>query len=65
MRFFAANYGSPSSKLKVQVVYNGGVGGLLSIVTKLLNLSDVGYVTAGLPGSPRRRSGCSAARCRS
>ena len=45
MRFFAANYGSPKSKLKVQVVYNGGVGGLLSFVTKLLKLSDVGYVT--------------------
>ena len=52
MRFFAANYGSPSSKLKVQVVYNGGVGGLLSIVTKLLNLSDVGYVTAGSAWQP-------------
>jgi len=52
MRFFAANYGSPSSKLKVQVVYNGGVGGLLSIVTKLLGLSDVGYVEAGSAWQP-------------
>jgi hypothetical protein len=52
MRFFAANYGSPSSKLKVQVVYNGGVGGLLSIITKLLGLSDVGYVEAGSAWQP-------------
>ena len=52
MRFFAANYGSPSSKLKVQVIYNGGVGGLLSFVTKLLTLSDVGYVTAGPDWQP-------------
>jgi hypothetical protein len=52
MRFFAANYGSPSSKLKVQVIYNGGVGGLLSFLTKLLKLSDVGYVTAGTNWQP-------------
>jgi hypothetical protein len=52
MRFFAANSGSSSSKLKVQVIYNGGVGGLLSIVTKLLKISDVGYVTAGQDWQP-------------
>ena len=52
MRFFAANYGSPSSKLKVQVIYNGGVGGLLSFLTKVLKLSDVGYVTAGTAWQP-------------
>ncbi len=52
MRFFAANLGSSSSKLKVQVIYNGGVGGLLSIVTKLLKISDVGYVTAGPAWQP-------------
>jgi hypothetical protein len=52
MRFFAANLGSPSSKLKVQVIYNGGVGGLLSFVTKLLKLSDVGYVSAGSAWQP-------------
>jgi hypothetical protein len=46
MRFFNVNTGDPSSRLKVQVLYNGGVGGLLSIVTKLLKISDVGYVTA-------------------
>ena len=36
----------------MQVIYNGGVGGLLSIVTKLLKLSDVGYVTAGSAWQP-------------
>ena len=55
MRFFAANAGSPSSKLKVQVIYGGGVGGLLSLVTKTLALSDFGAITAGpawQPSSP-------------
>ena len=55
MRFFAANLGSPSSKLRVQVIYRGGVGGLLSLVTKTLALSDFGTVTAGptwQPSSP-------------
>jgi hypothetical protein len=47
MRFFTANAGSSSSRLKVQVIYNGGTSGLLSIVTKLLGLSDFGYVTSG------------------
>jgi hypothetical protein len=47
MRFFTKNAGNPASLLKVQVIYNGGVGGLLSIVTKLLKISDVGYVAAG------------------
>jgi hypothetical protein len=46
MRFFNLNTGDPSARLKVQVLYNGGVGSLLSIVTKLLGVSDVGYVTA-------------------
>jgi hypothetical protein len=46
MRFFARNVGDPNARLKVQVLYNGGVGSLLSIVTKLLGLSDVGYVNA-------------------
>ena len=45
MRFFVRNTGNPASRLKVQVLYNGGVGSLLSIVTKLLGISDVGYVT--------------------
>ena len=52
MRFFAANAGSPSSRLKVQVLYNGGTSGLLSLVTKLLGLSDFGYVNAGSAWQP-------------
>jgi hypothetical protein len=47
MRFFAKNAGDPNARLKVQVIYNGGVGSLLSLVTKLLGISDVGYVKAG------------------
>jgi hypothetical protein len=47
MRFFASNAGSSSSRLKVQVIYNGGTSGLLSAVTKILGISDFGYVNAG------------------
>ena len=57
MRFFVANAGSPSSKLKVQIVYGGGVSGLLSLVTKTLGLSDVGYVTAGSAWQPSAEVG--------
>jgi hypothetical protein len=46
MRFFAANAGSPSSKLKVQVIYNGGTSSLLSLLTRILGISDFGYVSA-------------------
>ena len=52
MRFFVANSGDPDARLKVQVLYNGGVGGLLSLVTKLLGISDVGYVTANSAWQP-------------
>jgi hypothetical protein len=52
MRFFAMNKGLTSSKLKVQVIYGGGASGLLSLVTKTLGLSDVGYVTAGPAWQP-------------
>jgi hypothetical protein len=52
MRFFAANQGSASSRLKVQVIYRGGVGGVLSLVTKTLGLSDFGYITAGRAWQP-------------
>lgn len=52
MRFFARNAGSSSARLRVQVVYNGGVAGLLSILTKTLGLSDLGYVTAGASWQP-------------
>ena len=52
MRFFAANSGSSTSRLKVQVIYQGGVGGILSLVTKTLGLSDFGYITAGRAWQP-------------
>lgn len=52
MRFFTVNQGSSSSKLKVQVIYRGGVGGVLSLVTKTLGLSDFGYITAGRAWQP-------------
>lgn len=52
MRFFAANSGLSTSRLKVQVIYRGGVGGILSLVTKTLGLSDFGYVTAGRAWQP-------------
>lgn len=51
MRFFAANGGSPS-KLKVQVLYRGGVGGLLGSLGSLLGVADVGYVSAGPAWQP-------------
>jgi hypothetical protein len=52
MRFFAANQGSSSSKLRVQIIYGGGVSGVLSLVTKTLGVSDYGYVTAGSAWQP-------------
>jgi hypothetical protein len=57
MRFFVANNGDPNARLKVQVVYNGGVGSLLSLVTKLLGISDVGYVNAGAAWQPSEQVG--------
>jgi hypothetical protein len=57
MRFFAANKGLASSRLKVQVIYGGGVGGLLSLLTKTLGLSDFGYVTAGPEWQPSQPVG--------
>jgi len=52
MRFFAANGGSSSSRLKVQVIYNGGTSGLLSLATNILGISDFGYVSAGARWQP-------------
>lgn len=57
MRFFAANAGSSSSKLKVQIIYGGGVSGLLSLLTKTLEISDFGYVTAGAAWQPSAEIG--------
>ena len=52
MRFFAANAGSSSSRLKVQVIYNGGTSGLLSLATSILGVSDFGYVSASAGWQP-------------
>jgi hypothetical protein len=52
MRFFTANAGAPTARLKVQVLYNGGVGSLLGTVGKLLGLAEVGYVTSGAAWQP-------------
>jgi hypothetical protein len=52
MRFFAQNTGSSKSRLRVQVIYSGGVGGLLGSVGKTLGVSDLGYVTGGSTWQP-------------
>jgi hypothetical protein len=52
MRFFAANAGNSASRLQVQIFYNGGVGGLLGGVGKLLGLSEYGYVSGGPAWQP-------------
>ena len=52
MRFFVANAGDPNATLRVQVLYNGGVGGLLGSVGKLLGVSDVGNVRSGAAWQP-------------
>lgn len=57
MRFFAANAGSSTSRLRVQVLYRGGVGGLLGSLGSLLGLADVGYVSAGSAWQPSEAVG--------
>ena len=52
MRFFTSNAGASTSRLRVQVVYAGGTGGLLGSVGKLLGVADVGYVTSGSAWQP-------------
>jgi hypothetical protein len=52
MRFFAANLGAPSARLKVEVFYNGGIGRLLGGVGRLLGLSEFGYVSSGPAWQP-------------
>jgi hypothetical protein len=52
MRFFAANSGAASARVKVQVLYNGGVGSLLGSLGGLLGLSEVGYANSGAAWQP-------------
>jgi hypothetical protein len=52
MRFFAANAGASQATLRVQVIYNGGVGSLVGLVGKTLGVSEMGSVTAGSVWQP-------------
>jgi hypothetical protein len=52
MRFFTSNRGASTSKLRVQVLYRGGVGALLGTTGTLLGLSDARYVTSGAAWQP-------------
>jgi hypothetical protein len=52
MRFFAANAGAASSKLRVQVVYSGGVGALLGGLGQTLGVSDKASEGAGAAWAP-------------
>ena len=52
MRLFVANDGAASSRLRVQVLYAGGVGGVLGTLAKLLGIADVGYLAAGSSWQP-------------
>jgi hypothetical protein len=47
MRLFTSNTGASASKLRVQVIYNGGVGALVGSVGAALGVSDQGTLTSG------------------
>jgi hypothetical protein len=44
--------GDSSSRLKVQVLYGGGVGGLLGFAGSLLGISGVGSLASGAAWQP-------------
>ncbi len=52
MRLFVRNSGAAGSKLRVQVVYNGGVGALLGGLGSTLGLSDRATFSAGKTWAP-------------
>jgi hypothetical protein len=52
MRFFVKNAGAPASRLKVQVIYGGGAGGLVGGLGSTLGISDVGSIAAGKAWQP-------------
>jgi len=47
MRFFAANGGAASSRLRVEALYGGGLGAIVGGAGMLLGISDAGSVEAG------------------
>ncbi|MDX6532537.1 MAG: hypothetical protein QOF68_281 [Gaiellales bacterium] len=52
MRFFVKNAGSQTSRLKMQVIYGGGTGGLLGGVGSILGISDVASISSGKAWQP-------------
>jgi hypothetical protein len=52
MRFFLQNAGATTSGLRVQVIYNGGVGALLGGLASTLRISDQGTQFAGKAWAP-------------
>jgi len=52
MRFFVRNSGSSDARLRVRVLYNGGVGSLLGGLGSTLGVADVGTITAGRTWRP-------------
>jgi hypothetical protein len=52
MRLFTSNAGASSSRLRVQVIYGGGTGSLLGLVSKTLGLADVATLTSGSDWQP-------------
>jgi len=52
MRFFVRNSGSSDARLRVRVLYKGGVGSLLGGLGSTLGVADVGTITAGRSWQP-------------
>jgi hypothetical protein len=52
LRLFVANQGAASSKLRVQVLYDGGVGSVLGLLGSTLGLADVGFLQSGSAWQP-------------
>ena len=52
MRFFVRNSGSSDARLRVRVLYKGGVGSLLGGLGSTLGVADVGTISAGRSWQP-------------
>jgi hypothetical protein len=52
MRLFGQNTGAAASNLRVQIIYNGGLGGILGSLTRALRISDQGTLVGGKPWAP-------------